>query len=148
MDLSQENTASQTRLGLALSGKDVLMESKIHTLAAKRDALHAETETLLGSSIGAQLYFAASAQDSMPRKPIGGFDAQHASHCTVVGRIACGGGHLAIRGDLAFWNREDGAAERGIAQFGHLQSRICTQAGHLDNFGGSEPRVSYNARDH
>jgi len=93
----------------------VFVEFHVDAFASKLHAFHGEAEALFGCSFSAELDLAADSDDALPREALEGSVAEQAGHGTVVERIACGGRHLAVGGDLAFGDGADDAAEGVVA---------------------------------
>lgn len=91
------------------------MPLQIRPLAAKRDALHLEPQSLFGSGFERQLDFAASAQHAVPGKAARRFGVKKMSNGAMKSRVASGFRHLPIGGDFTFGNRKNHPPEGSIA---------------------------------
>ena len=87
------------------------MQSKIYPPAPKTDAFHLKSEYLFGTRLHAQLDFATSPYDPLPREPVARLCAQKLRHRAMMARKSCGRRDLPVRSHFSFRNGKDNPPE-------------------------------------
>jgi hypothetical protein len=93
----------------------VFVDLHVDTLAAKLYALDAEAKALFGRSFASQLDLATGADDALPGESLKWSVTEQLCYGSVIERIACCRGDLAIGGNLALRNGTNDAAEGVVA---------------------------------
>jgi hypothetical protein len=113
----------------------VLVKLEIHSFPAKGDAVHSQTEALLGGGFETKLNLASGAHHSLPREPVGRIGLKEARDSAMVQRVARRRRNLTVCGDSSLRNGTDDPSKGCITDFVRTRSNSPCTLGQITGAG-------------